>query len=179
MKLKLFIASLLVLIPRLLFADGNVTVITKTKTVTSTPTITSGAAYSSGNLVGGKGTLSNSVRPGILSGMISSVTIMDKSTQNADMDVIFFNADPSGTTYTDRAAYAPTDADMQKVICRVQVRDKDTFSANGQAYAQNVNCPFNLASNSANILYYVFVVRGTPTYTSTTDLTLSVGILQD
>lgn len=179
MRIKIAIASLLLLIPKLLFADGNVTVIGKTTTVNSTPTITSGSAYAAGNLVGAKGSLSSTVRPGILSGVISSVVIVDKSTQNADLDVVFFDRNPNTTTFTDRAAFNPTDADAQYIICRVQLRDKDAFTSNSQNYATNINCPFKLLSNSADVLYYAIVSRSAPTYTSTTDLTLRVTIFQD
>ena len=49
-------------------------------------------------------------------------------------------------------------------------------NANGQAL--NLGIPFTLAASSTT-LYAVIVSRGTPTYASTADLTLRVGILQD
>jgi hypothetical protein len=177
--MKKLIAILLNLFfPLIALADGSVTTITKTVTVSAVPAIVA-AAYGSGDLIGGKLSLSGTVVDGILSGIITSIHVDDKASQGADLDIVFFDADPSTTTFTDNAAFDPTDADLLKIICVVSITVDSAFADNGTSFVRNVNCPFKLTSNSAKTLYAAVVSRGTPTYASATDLLLRIGILQD
>jgi len=163
---------LLLLIP--ITAFGQV-IHTLTKIVESTPTITAGA-YSSGDQVGGKITLTGSANSSIPTGIISSVELTDKAAQGVDYDVVFFDTD--FTAVADNAAADPSDTDLLNIVCVAQITTHIAFADNGTSQAQNVNCPFSLGSGNTS-LYVALVVRGTPTYASTSDLTLRVGILQD
>lgn len=175
---KLFAIFLSLLIPLFAFADGSVTVITKTVKVQTVPAVVA-AAYATGDLIGGKNSLTGTVVDGILSGIISDVMVADKAGQGADLDLVYFSSNPDTTTFTDNAVFDPTDADLLKIVCVVNVTTDSTFSDNGVSYVNNINCPFKLTSNSANILYLAVVSRGTPTYASATDLLIQTSILQD
>ncbi len=148
---------------------------TFTTVISSTPTINAGA-YSSGQLVGGKITLANAARSGVLSGLISSVLVSDTGKQSANLDIVFFNADPSATTFTDQATFDIDDADLTKIVCVSSLTTHYTFNDNSASLLSNVSCPFLLASTS---LYAAIVSRSSATFGATSAVQLSVGILQD
>lgn len=168
------------LIPVILFliasiAQADTVIITKTDVVEATPTIST-SAYTAGDQVGGKITLAGAVDPSVFSGVIASVEILDRDSEEVDIDVVFFDTD--FTASSDNAAFDPSDTDLLNVVCYVTVADYSTFSDNSVGLARNVNCPFKLTAPNQS-LYAALVTRGTPTYTATSDLTLRVGILQD
>lgn len=155
-------------------------VIGSTNVVEATPTITAGA-YSTGDLVGAKITLTGAVVSALTrpSGIVHSVVLTDLAAQSADYDVVFFDTDPSNTTFTDNAAFAPADADLINVIGVAQLTTHSAFSDNGVSFAFGTNIPFKITDTSTNALYAALVVRAAPTYASTSDLTLKVTVLQD
>lgn len=139
------------------------------------PTINAGA-YTTGMLVGGKITLANAVRSSTLSGVIAGITITDLGKQSANIDVIFFNADPSGTTFTDHAVLTVADADLPKIVCAVNLTVHTTFNDNSVSSLTNINCPVTLAATS---LYAAIIVRASATFGSTDAIRANIGILQD
>lgn len=147
------------------------------KVVTATPTVST-SAYSTGDNVGGKITLASVCRDTMGSGLIQSVIITSKSLQTASYDVIFFNADPSGSTFTDNAAQAIVDADLSKIIGVAQCSTVVALSAESIHQATGLALPFAL-SGGATTLYACIIVRGTPTLGSTSDIWLATRVLQD
>lgn len=143
----------------------------KTAVATVVPTIDTNI-YASGDALGGKLTVTTLNSP--ISAIISDVIITDLDAEAEDIDVVFFSQDPSATTVTNNVAVDIADADADEIICTVEVRDHVTFADNGVSFATNQNCPF-----VGSTLYAVMIVRGTPTYTSASDLTLRVGLLKD
>jgi len=173
--MKKFILLLSLLLCSTAFADTIIS--TKTTVLSSTPTIDT-AIYASGDSIGGLITLTNAAYALTGSGFISYITIADKDREGADIDVVFFTSNPSATTFTNNAALTINDADLVKIACVVNVTTDAIFVDNGVSYVSSANCPFDLGYNNTT-LYAALVSRGTPTYTSTSDLTLRVGILQD
>lgn len=148
--------------------------------LTSTPTIDT-AAYASGDLVGAS---EISLTPAVISeagkaasGLVQTVVIIDEDAQEVNLDVYFFDTEPAATTFTDNAAFAPTDADLDFLVGVASVTDWKSQSTNSVGQVLNLGLPFELAAG-ATTLYAVLVTRGAPTY-SATGLTLRVGILQD
>lgn len=152
------------------------TVVGETVTITNAVTVTA-AAYTAGDLVGGKNTLASAVRTVAGSGVIQSVMIADKAAQAGSYDVIYFSADPSGTTFTDKAAFTPADADLLKIICRIEVTSTSTFADNGITSTSSVGCAFEVPSGTS--IYAAIVARSAPTYASTSDVQLRTTIFQD
>ncbi|KKK88178.1 hypothetical protein LCGC14_2745790 [marine sediment metagenome] len=148
--------------------------------LTSTPTINTGA-YATGDLIGSSeisltpAVLGNGVT--VASGVIQSVVIIDEDAQEVQIDVYFFDAEPSNTTFTDNSAFAPTDADLDALIGVASVTDWKSQSTNSMGQVLNLGMPFELAVSSTTI-YAVLVSRGAPTYAAT-GLTLRVAIFQD
>lgn len=147
--------------------------------IQNTPTISNGAAYTSGDVLGGLQTLSNAARISGGSGIIQSITVLDKTqAQRAAIDLLFF--DRSVTVAADNAAVAMSDADMAFCLGIVSIGPYNAAwpgtPLNSEATLLNVGLPFVLNGTD---LFVVAVVRGTPTYTSTSDLIFSYTILQD
>jgi hypothetical protein len=147
------------------------------KALTATPTVST-SAYTSGDNVGGKITLSDVCRGQMGSGLIQSVVITSKSLQTATFDVVFFNSDPSGSTFTDNVAQAVVDADLSKIIGVAQCTTVVALAAESIHQATGLALPFAL-SGGATTLYAAIIVRGTPTLGSTSDIWISVRVLQD
>lgn len=148
-----------------------------TKQITAIPTVSTSPAYSAGDLIGGKISLANASRAATLGGTITSVVLSDKAKQSAATDVVFFTADPSNTTFTDNAALAVNAADLINIVGVVPITSWSSFSANSVGYANGVGLGFTLAAGTT--LYAALVSRGTPTYASTSDIQLTVGIVPD
>jgi hypothetical protein len=158
-------------------AIGRVGGITVKVEPNAQPTNTSGSAYSTGNSVGGKLTFAGVARTGVGSGIMQSLVLTCKSVQTCTYDLVLFNADPTATTITDKVALTINSADLPKIIGVIHVNDLTSFATNCEAQALNLALPFALPSGTT--MYGALVVRGTPTYTSTSDVTISARIIQD
>lgn len=150
--------------------------------LTATPTVSTSPAYTSGDLVGGKISLASATRVagGTVggTGVIQSVAIHDKGKQNAEIDVVFFAADPANTTFTDNGALTVHDTDLLTIVGHVKLTAADyiSFVDNSIASRSGLGLPFKLDSGST--LYAALVTRGTPTYASTSDIKLVVHVMQ-
>ena len=151
---------------------GDITVIEQAVTVEA-------AAYATGELVGGKLTLTvpELVAPKFnRGGLVQSVVITDLAKQSVNKDVVFFDVDPSATTFTENAALDINDADLLNIIGVAQVLTWADFSDNSVGQALNLAIPFIIGA-SGTALFAAIVERGAPTYAGTSDLSIRVGIL--
>lgn len=166
----------LFLLPVIALADGSVTIIGQTTTITLHPTVDTNI-YASGDLIGGKNTLSLAVRRNYGSGIINRIEVIDQSKNSANLDVVFFTTNPTNTTFTDNAAFDPHDTDSPFIICAANVTTHLAYADNSSSYS-NQSCAFKLTEQSQK-LYMAIVARSTPTFTAATDLWVRVSILQD
>lgn len=119
--------------------------------------------YSSGDLMGLKFTLSNvniAIAP-----VLFAITAQDLTKQDGAFDIIFFDADPTGTTFTENSALDIADADLPKIIgvVKVTAADYTDFNDNSVALVRPVNpILFNAAAGAT--LYGCCVSRDTKTY---------------
>ena len=157
-----------------------------TKQVAVTPTIST-SAYVSGYQLGGIMTLAGVVRQdsntvGVSQAELHSVTILDQSGQNAAIDIQFFSVSPTLTNAGDHTAYSISGANLVALTGNIPAGQAaisvgTTYSSSAAAsistdginLSKNIVVPFTSAT--PNSIYAVAVVRGTPTYTSTTALT--------
>lgn len=144
----------------------------------STPTVQA-AAYAAGAVIGGLITLTTATRLAGGGGLIQSVAASFTSGVLPNIDVIYFNASPTGSTVTDRVAVAIVAADMAKIIGIAHLTDATLVGAVAPSYVQSGQnaMPFGIASGNA--IYAAVVTRTAITLTSTTDMILSTRILQD
>ncbi len=143
-------------------------------TISQTPTVTAGA-YSAGDAVGGLLTFANAARSSGDGGVIKDVLILDDAGQDAELELWLFNA--PFTPMADNAAWAPSEADLRKLVAIVSTADGAWFAA-GTPSAARVECSqrYDCATTS---LFGQLVTRGTPTYAATDDITVVLGLLQD
>lgn len=140
-----------------------------------TPTIEATPDYTTGDLIGGKIELTNAVNAAGGGGRIKSVVITDLAKQDVNKDVIFFDVNPSNTTFTENGAFDVADADLVNIIGAVAVSTWFDFADNSVGAALALDIPFVLVGTS---LFAAMVERGAGNYVSTSDLTLRVGVVQ-
>jgi hypothetical protein len=144
------------------------------------------SAYASGDHIGkaaaGNGVASNPVAITLPTDwaypcaiLVQNVMLVDEAKQNAAIDVLFYNQNPSATTFTDNSATDVADADMEKVAGAVSLTTY--FSLNDNSFAQATNCGVEVVMK-AGTLYVSLVSRGTPTYAAADDLRLKVGVIK-
>lgn len=151
---------------------GETTQIAPTITVSTSP------AYSAGDCVGGKLTLSSIVRaPG--TAVLQSLFLIDTSNQKQALELLIFNADPSSSTFTDNAAISLHANDVGKIIRRISIAATDYVTIDSKAFVDLSPGGRVLKAASGQDLYAALVAVGTPTYAATTALTLRLGVLQD
>ncbi|HEC61436.1 hypothetical protein LCGC14_0705690 [marine sediment metagenome] len=132
--------------------------------------------YAAGDLIGGKLTLSPVVVAAASGGVIQTVVLVDQADQKSAIDIVFFGADPTGTTFTDQAALDVADADNLNIVGVVSIGASDYVSFNDNALATvRPSLAFKLDKGVA--MYAALVCRGTPTYAAATDLQLTVTLI--
>jgi hypothetical protein len=138
----------------------------KLVTLTVTPVIST-SAYTSGDALGGKFTLSGAANGG--KSTLKSIVLRDKSNQKIACDLLLFKADFTETA--DNAAIAVSAADLLNLVGHVSLVAGDFISVSGSARAVATKTAINLPVSSAdNNIYAQFVTRGTPTYAAVSDL---------
>jgi hypothetical protein len=156
-----------------------------------TPTISNGAAYASGDCLGGLQTIASATSYSGGGGRIVGITVLDKTqAQRAAIDILFFSQ--SVTVAGDNSAYAGSDADHAYCVGGVSLVAANYFAAfpgtplnsiatwpapsAGTTSVQTGLIPYVCAATS---LFAQAIVRGTPTYGSTSDLIFSYLIEPD
>lgn len=148
-------------------------------TVVITPTITVDTAiYAAGDSIGGKITLTDAMRVSDGSGVLSGLTLLDRSNQKPALEIFIFDSNPTNATITDQSAFAFSTDDL-KVIAKIVVASTDWTTINSKATAELANLNRVVkASGSAN-LYAAIVATGTPDFVAGTDLQLRFKFFQD
>lgn len=154
----------------------------ETRYVSVTPVVDT-SAYAAKDVVGGA---SAALGSGILTfavpkcgpTRVSSVILTDKSDNATEYDIVLFKSLPTGTI-TDQSGFAPADASLTKMLPVINLATTDHFSFtdNGVSSLSSLNSSvFSVTSSSSgNVLYAVIVSRGTPTYATSGDVTLTLG----
>lgn len=136
-----------------------------------TPTITSGSAYSSGQAIGSTITLPKAADYGF--GTILSVSLVDKSDQKSPLDILIFNQ-PLASPQTDKTSASIAAADMANYVGHISLLAADYTDGVQSAGAVKFNLWIAAAGGVDNNLYAQIISRGTPTYTSTSALTVKI-----
>jgi hypothetical protein len=173
--MKKIILSLLLLLPATLQAEeviqGNTVRSCQALTVTA-------GAYVANQLVGTKITFSNVFRPGIYSGIVQDAEVTDAAGQGVNYDLVLFNADPTGTTFTNGAAFAISDSDLTKALPPILISVQTAFNDNGISSATNLSRAVKNAG-AVRDLFGGLVTRGAPTYAVSTDVNVCITVIQD
>ena len=109
------------------------------------------------------------------SGVVQSVVVIDDAGQEAQLDLLLF--DQSFTATADNDAIAISTADAENCIGVVTV---SAYSDMGTpSVGRSTNSGLAFKAKDDRTIYGQLVTRGTPTYASTSDLTIKIGILAD
>ena len=147
--------------------------------------------FASGDCLGGLNTITSAARYSGGGGTINSIKLLDKTqAQRSAMSLLFFNQ--SVTSAGNNAPAAFSDADMANLVAVVEILTGDYNTAwpgtplNSEAYIPNsgtrtfplsMSIPYYCSGGTS--LYMQAVVRGTPTYTSTSDLVFIISATLD
>lgn len=179
MKKLFFLVLFAACVPQLAFAQSS----GNARLITATPTVDT-SAYQTGELVGGKLTFTGALKTITGTGYLVSVNMMDQSAQAVDFDVVIFREDPTGTTFTDQAAFDVADADTSKIIAVVQLGSatRFAFADNSVHFIGSLAIPVQATNSGGGIagtLYGALISRGTPTFTAATDVKITIGVSRD
>ncbi len=141
--------------------------------LTATPTIDT-AIYAAGDAVGGLLTFTNAVRFSGGGLRIRKVLLVDKDQEQAPFDLVLF--DRTFTNTADQAAFDPTDADLANIVAVVPISVYANFNDNAVGFSPDLDWPVLLNGTS---LFGQLVTRGTPTFTSSSDLTVILSVIQE
>jgi hypothetical protein len=131
-------------------------------------------AYAAGDALGGLLTFPNAARFSGGGAILTQVVVLDKDQEQAPIDLVLF--DRTFTPSADNAAFDPTDADLANVLTAVSVTAYSNFNDNCIGMSDQLYLPVLLNGTS---LFGQMVVRGTPTYTATNDLTVILSLVQE
>lgn len=141
--------------------------------------VISGAPYSLGDQLGGIEKLSDVVPTEEKDqSIIDVMTVVDKAKQNACMEFLFFDTDPTATiSSTDNTPFTITDAGSDLVIQAQRMLSIRYFDLGASSIASlKTRLPFKALPGSRD-LWMAVIVRATPTY-SIGDLTYKLSIDQ-
>jgi hypothetical protein len=147
----------------------------KTAKVSVSPTVTA-SAYATGNVVGGKITFSNALLTAG-SGVLESIWLKIKTVQTATFQLSLFDSNPTNSTWTDKAAPAINVADLPFLIGTYAL--STPLSVLGTETIYTLDAIGHAINAGATTLYGILTVTGTPTFGSTSDISVALGILQD
>lgn len=145
----------------------------------TSPTVTASSAYTAGNIVGGLMTFSNCFATGLTSGVLQSIVIKSKSVQTVTFKLYIFSQQPTNTTWTDKTAPAINALDLPYLIDMFIFAAPDSGLGTMTIYTQDGLGKSIANTASGQNLWGVLVTTGTPTFTSTSDISVTLGILQD
>lgn len=112
------------------------------------------------------------------SGIVQNANISYASgTMTSQVDLVLFNANPTGGGTTDHAAAAIASADVGKIIGTLHVNDC-TLVASTRSVCQSLasSIAYNLPSGTT--IYAVPITRGTPTFGASTDVKVTLNVMQ-
>jgi hypothetical protein len=142
-----------------------------TRPVTITPAM-SAASYTTGQTIGGANKVSLS-SPNGEGAVLAAMILTDVDNQNCAIDAFFFSTQP---TVADKSTFAPTAAQVKTCLGKASVLGANYISVGAagsivQTADQEVALP--------GTFWVVLVARGSATYTTTSSLTLQVGLKAD
>lgn len=151
-----------------------------------TPVITA-EAYTANDQLGGINVLTDVVADQKSCALLKSLTVIDKSKQNKGIVALFFDALPTVTSVDGQPLDISDSELVSKCIGRVEVSTSDYINVGGASVASITNIDLVLRSNSSlntagqllqGEVWCVLMTTGTPTYTSTSDINLKLGLEQ-
>ena len=157
-----------------LAANTSVNSYTATAEVQVNPLVNT-TVYTSNSVVGGKLSFANAVRSPN-SGVLQTVSVVSKSVQTAGYKFYLFRDNPTASTFTDHTSPSIASADVSKLVGVYTLGNPDSTLGATINTLDNVGQAF--VTNGTTV-YGVLVTTGTPTYTSNSDVFVTISVLED
>ena len=141
--------------------------------ISQTPAVTAGA-YGANDAVGGLLTFADAARATGMGGVVKSLLILDDAGQDVEMELWLFRE--TFTAMADNAAWAPSQADLRKLVGIISTADGAWFAA-GTPSAGRVEASQTYTCTGTS-LFGQLVTRGTPTFAATDDISIVLGCLR-
>ena len=148
------------------------------KVIIPTITVSTSPAYTAGDNVGGKITLTGVQTAAGKGVVLYSIHMLDRAAQSLGGNILLFNADPTVATITDNAAFVFSTDDL-KEIARIPFSASDFVTVNSKQVADLNFSPKVISLPSGVDLYAAIVLTSTPTFAATTDLQVAFGFIRD
>lgn len=145
--------------------------------ISNTIVTTNGSAYTAEDNIGGINTITNALRTSGGTEVLIDVLIWDKDDQKAALQIDYWDASPSGT-YTNDAGQVIA-GDSAKWLGTVEIAAGDYKTTGAVAKASIKNIGLVLKGDASRDIFFTIKTTETPTYTSTSGLIVSHGLLQD
>ena len=140
------------------------------------------AAYTLGDVIGGKLEFPIVARTPGNSGFIASVSMNAKAACSKAFRLIFFKSDPSATAFTENSALALHADDYLKPLAHIDILAADwaDLGTPDLMTQRNINQPIDLPDGITS-LFAVLIMRDAVDYTpgTTSDLMINLGLSQD
>ena len=122
------------------------------------------STYADGKVIGSKIKLPGACRQDTGYCALQNIVVQELTTQKSKLEFVFFNADPSATTFTDGVLLTINDADLVKLVGRtiIDVGKYESYVDNAAAVVSNIGQIMRSAGGSD--LWMVVLSRGAPTY---------------
>lgn len=168
--------------------SGGTTISRKVTSIAVDAQVQAAVAYANGDLVGEKLTFANAVPASGGSCYLRGVIIRDQAANsagaNSTYDLVLFNSDPSGTTFTDNSPLDIADADIGKILTVVRLSggaglDYFPFVDNVLNVAASDQLGDLLIASGGTSLFGGIITRGTPTYAAITDVFVTLLLEQN
>lgn len=156
-------------------APAGFTVLGQTSVVSVAPTVTAGA-YTAGNVVGGLLTFANVFGPAF-TGRLMDILVKAKTVQTTTYKLYLFNQLPANSTWTDKAAPAINALDLP-FLQGVFTSGASDSGLGTETSNQLDNINALVRSNNQN-LWGILVCVATPTYGSTSDVSVELRLVKD
>ena len=116
-------------------------------------------AYADGDYINDADTITSIASVGVTGEdhvTILDIVVSDEGKEGKNLEIWFFNANPSGSTFTDNGAFTLIDADLVKTVCVVPITQHFAAADNGVSVNHEPNCAFELAGTAI----YMAIVAG-------------------
>lgn len=144
-------------------------------TQVTAPAVSTSPAYTSGDALGIAFKISNMFRSEAPSGLLQDIVVTDASAQGQPIDFFFFSSQP--VSGVDNSPYTLNAADYANCLGVQSLFNYVTTGGASLGELDNIALPLE-AGNGADI-WVQMVTRGTPTYATTSAISLLMGFLQD
>ena len=136
-----------------------------------TPTIST-SIYAAGDAVGGLLTFTNISSNPDSGVVLRGVLIHDEDNEAVNLELVLFSE--TFTPTADNAEFNPSDADLLNCLGAVLIDSWFAFSGNAMGVERDVGMPLKLTGSSGSLFGQLVTRGGTPTYTATDDLSVTI-----